>query len=99
IFVGVPRVYEKIYAQAAQKAKGFPARAIFHWALAVGRRAKPEILAGKTPTSGAWKLANKLVFSKVRAGLGGQVETFISGGAPLGRELAEWYATVGIRIH
>jgi long-chain acyl-CoA synthetase len=40
-----------------------------------------------------------LVFSKIREGLGGCVETFISGGAPLGRELAEWFATVGIRIH
>ena len=99
IFVAVPRVYEKIYAQAEQKAKGFPARTIFNWALAVGRSAKPEILAGKTPASRNWKLANKLVFSKIRAGLGGRVETFISGGAPLGRELAEWYAAVGIRIH
>jgi long-chain acyl-CoA synthetase len=44
-------------------------------------------------------LANKLVFSKIRAGLGGRVRTFISGGAPLGRELAEWYANIGIRIH
>ncbi|HTQ97824.1 MAG TPA: AMP-binding protein, partial [Candidatus Acidoferrum sp.] len=35
----------------------------------------------------------------IREGMGGKVETFISGGAPLGRELAEWYATVGIRIH
>src|SRR6201998_2061042 len=99
LFVAVPRVYEKIYAQAEQKAKGFPKRAIFDWALAVGGEHKPEILAGKTPTSLAWKLANKLVFSKIRQGMGGQVETFISGGAPLGRELAEWYATVGIRIH
>ena len=99
IFVAVPRVYEKIYAQAEQKTKGFPARTIFNWALAVGQNHKPEILAGKTPTSRHWKLANKLVFSKIRAGLGGRVDTFISGGAPLGRELAEWYATVGIRIH
>src|SRR3984957_464205 len=98
-FVAVPRVYEKIYAQAEQKAKGFPKRAIFNWALSVGKRNKPEILAGKTPTSRRWKLANKIVFSKIRAGMGGHVETFISGGAPLGRELAEWYATVGIRIH
>ena len=37
MFVAVPRVYEKIYAQAAQKAKGFPKRAIFEWALSVGR--------------------------------------------------------------
>jgi long-chain acyl-CoA synthetase len=99
LFVAVPRVYEKIYAQAELKAKGQPKQAIFDWALAVGQQHKPDILAGKTPTSRVWKLANKLVFSKIRQGMGGRVETFISGGAPLGRELAEWYATVGIRIH
>ena len=99
MFVAVPRVYEKIYAQAEQKAKGLPKRAIFDWAISVGRSHKPEILAGKAPTSRSWKLANKLVFSKIRQGLGGKVETFISGGAPLGRELAEWYACAGIRIH
>jgi long-chain acyl-CoA synthetase len=99
VFVAVPRVYEKIYAQAAQKAKGQPKRAIFEWALSVGKHNKPEILAGRTPTSRSWKLANKLVFSKIRQGMGGKVETFISGGAPLGRELAEWYADAGIRIH
>jgi long-chain acyl-CoA synthetase len=99
IFVAVPRVYEKIYAQAELKAKGFPKRNIFNWALSVGRDHKPEILARRTPASLSWKLANRLVFSKIRQGMGGRVETFISGGAPLGRELAEWYATVGIRIH
>jgi long-chain acyl-CoA synthetase len=97
--VSVPRVYEKIYAKTEASTRGFPKRAIYRWALSVGRAHKPEILAGKTPTSPHWKLANKLVFSKIRAGMGGNVETFISGGAPLGRELAEWYATVGIRIH
>jgi long-chain acyl-CoA synthetase len=45
------------------------------------------------------KVANRLVFSKVRAGMGGRAEEFISGGAPLGRELAEWYADIGISIH
>jgi long-chain acyl-CoA synthetase len=98
IFVAVPRVYEKIYAQAEQKAKGVR-RAIYDWALAIGQTHKPEILAGQIPKTHSWRLANKLVFSKIRQGMGGQVETFISGGAPLGRELAEWYATVGIRIH
>jgi long-chain acyl-CoA synthetase len=39
------------------------------------------------------------VYSKIRAGMGGRANTFISGGAPLGRELAEWFANVGIRIH
>ena len=99
LFVAVPRVYEKIYGQAIQKAKAFPKSAIFKWALSVGEKYKAMILAGRTPTSGTWRLANKLVFSKIRAGMGGGVDTFISGGAPLGRELAEWYATVGIRIH
>ena len=99
VFVAVPRVYEKIYAQAEHKAKGFAKHAIFDWALSVGNAHKPEILAGRTPTSRDWKVANKLVFSKIREGMGGRVETFISGGAPLGRELAEWYASAGIRIH
>jgi long-chain acyl-CoA synthetase len=99
LFVAVPRVYEKIYAQAKQRSKGLPKSAIFDWALSVGRGHKPEILSGKIPTSRIWKLANKLVFSKIRQGMGGKVETFISGGAPLGRELAEWYADAGIRIH
>jgi long-chain acyl-CoA synthetase len=97
--VAVPRVYEKIYAKTELTAQGFPKRAIYQWALSVGRAHKPEILAGEIPTSPTWKLANKLVFSKIRAGMGGRAEIFISGGAPLGRELAEWFATVGIRIH
>jgi len=99
LFVAVPRVYEKIYAQAEQKAQGLPKRAVYDWAVSVGQDHKPEVLAGKIPTSRSWKLANRLVFSKIREGMGGRIETFISGGAPLGRELAEWYAKMGIRIH
>ena len=99
VCVSVPRVYEKIYAKTEMMARGFPKRAIYQWALSVGRANKPAILAGKIPNSFRWKLANRLVFSKIRDGVGGRVETFISGGAPLGRELAEWFATVGVRIH
>jgi long-chain acyl-CoA synthetase len=97
--VSVPRIYEKIYAKTESTAQSYPNRVIYRWALSVGRAHKAEILMGKIPTSASWKLANKLVFSKIRAGTGGRVECFISGGAPLGRELAEWFATVGIRIH
>jgi long-chain acyl-CoA synthetase len=97
--VSVPRIYEKIYAKTEMHARNFPTSAVYRWALSVGRANKSAILAGQTPKSPSWKLANKLVFSKIREGLGGRVETFISGGAPLGRELAEWFATVGIRIH
>jgi long-chain acyl-CoA synthetase len=99
VFVAVPRVYEKIYGQVEQKAKGFPNRAIYRWALRVGRAHSSKILAGEEPTSFAWKLAHKLVYSKVRARMGGKVATFVSGGAPLGKELAAWYASIGIRIH
>jgi long-chain acyl-CoA synthetase len=97
--VSVPRVYEKIYAKTEAKARGFAKRVLYRWALSVGCANKSAILAGQIPTAPNWKLANQLVFSKIREGLGGHVETFISGGAPLGRELAEWFATVGIRIH
>ena len=99
IFVGVPRVYEKIYSKVDLQAKQFPKRWIYQWALGVGRAHKPEILAGKTPQVLSWKLANRLAYSKVRAGMGGRAQIFVSGGAPLGRELAEWYAVIGIRIH
>jgi long-chain acyl-CoA synthetase len=99
IFVAVPRVYEKIYCQVVQKVKGFPKSAVYRWAVSVGRGHRHEILSGKTPTATSWKLANKLVYSQVQARMGGRVEIFVSGGAPLGKELAEWYASIGIRIH
>ena len=99
IFVGVPRVYEKIRRQVIVKTADFPKNAIYRWALAVGRSHRDETLTGAQPRSFGWKLANRLLFSKVRAGMGGKAELFISGGAPLGRELAEWYADIGIRIH
>jgi long-chain acyl-CoA synthetase len=97
--VAVPRVYEKIYAKTEAQAHGLVKRSIYQWAISAGRANKAVVLAGGVPTSFSWRVANRLVFSKIRDGLGGRVETFISGGAPLGRELAEWYATVGIRIH
>ena len=99
IFVGVPRVYEKIYGQVEQKTKEFPKKAIYRWALSVGHAHRAEILAGKTPASMRWRLANKLVYSHVRTQMGGKAQIFVSGGAPLGKELAEWYANIGIRIH
>ena len=99
IFVGVPRVYEKVYAQADQKAKAFLKGQVYRWAISVGRTHRAEILRGQTPKSLLWKIGNRLLYSKVRAGMGGRAELFICGGAPLGRELAEWYADIGIRIH
>jgi long-chain acyl-CoA synthetase len=99
MFVSVPRVYEKIHAQADRKARGFPKNFIFRWALSVGRSHAHKTLKGQVPDSVAWHLADKLVYSKVREGMGGRGQVFISGGAPLGRELAEWFTWIGIRIH
>jgi len=98
IIVAVPRVYEKVYNQVQHKMHGVKG-ALFKWALKLGAANRETILRGETPTSLSWKLANALVFSKVREGLGGRARVFVSGGAPLGREIATWYADIGIRIH
>ena len=99
VFVGVPRVYEKIRAQVEGRASSGLKRRLYQWALGVGRRQEADTLAGRRPSSLSWALAEKLLFSRVRQGLGGRIRVFISGGAPLGRELAEWFAWIGIRIH
>jgi long-chain acyl-CoA synthetase len=99
VFVAVPRVYEKIHNQVAQIVKGRAKRAVYRWALATGRKHRAEVLVGETPRAFRWQLADRLVYSQVRERLGGRVQHFVSGGAPLGKELAEWYASIGIRIH
>ena len=99
IFVAVPRVYEKIHTQVEHITKRFPKSAVYRWALSIGDAHRAEILAGQRPKALSWKLADKLVYSQVRARMGGRVRIFVSGGAPLGTELASWYANIGIRIH
>ena len=98
LIVAVPRVYEKVYNQVQNKAHGIK-RLLIRWALKVGAAHRQIILRGQTPAAFSWKLANALVYSKIRDGLGGRARIFISGGAPLGKEIAAWYADVGIRIH
>ncbi len=99
LFLAVPRVYEKVHNKVELETAHGLKHKIYRWAIRVGERHKPDILAGNTPRALSWKLANALVFAKVKKGLGGRARIFISGGAPLGRELAEWWATIGIRIH
>jgi long-chain acyl-CoA synthetase len=53
---------------------------------------------GRRPSGGLWKLANKLVYSKVLEAFGGRVRVFVSGGAPLGMDTAQWFAAVGIAL-
>ena len=98
MIVAVPRVYEKVYNQVQNKAHGIK-RELIRWALGVGAANRETVLRGERPKSLSWNLANALVFSKIREGLGGRARLFVSGGAPLGKEIATWYADIGIRIH
>jgi long-chain acyl-CoA synthetase len=98
-FVGVPRVYEKIRQGVEAKSAHSPVKKrILAWAVATGRKHRQETLDGKAPAGFAWKLADKLVYSKIREAFGGEVTTFVSGSAALGMDTAGWFADVGIRI-
>ncbi len=100
IFVAVPRVYEKIREAVEAKSSESPVkRRILSWALKVGREHQAETLSEKQPSGLGWKLANKLVFGKIREAFGGRTSIFISGGAPLGVDLAGWFADAGIPVY
>jgi long-chain acyl-CoA synthetase len=63
-----------------------------------GASYRDAVYDGKRPGALVWKLANKLVYSKVSEAFGGRVRVFVSGGAPLGMDTAQWFASVGIAI-
>src|SRR5262249_726876 len=70
IIIAVPRVYEKVRQEAERRAGHGLRRKIFDWAVRVGEGHKEEIACGETPKSVTWKLANKLVYEKIRHGFG-----------------------------
>jgi long-chain acyl-CoA synthetase len=99
VIVGVPRVYEKIrQAVEGRSAASAVKKTMLTWALTVGSRHSDTVYSAGQPRSLAWKLANKLVYSKVREAFGGRVRIFVSGGAPLGIDTARWFASVGIAL-
>src|SRR5689334_6774945 len=98
IIVAVPRVYEKVRQEAERRAGHGLTRKIFDWALGVGRKHMQEIASGVKPTSLSWKLADRLVFSRMTQGFGGRSRAYFSGGAPLGQDMAEWFCAMGIPI-
>ena len=99
VFVGVPRVFEKIRQEVERQAALSPVKKrLLAWALRVGSQHAETIYAGRRPTSLVWKLADKLIYSKVREAFGGRVRVFVSGGAPLGVETAKWFASVGMAL-
>lgn len=98
IIVGVPRVYEKVRQEVERRAAFGIKHKILQWALRVGEGHKEEVARGDKPNNLAWKLADKLVYSKIRQGFGGRSRAYFSGGAPLGQDLAEWFCCMGIPI-
>jgi long-chain acyl-CoA synthetase len=99
----VPRVFEKLYANIIEKGHretGIRLK-IFDWALRVAHDAVDWKAYGKSPSAGLkfrWWLADKFVYTKIRAGVGGRLREFISGGAPLAKELAEFYWSIGLTV-
>ena len=99
----VPRIYEKLYGriQGARESGGALRRALFDWAVGVGRaRSRHEQEGRPVPTLLQWQhgLAHRLVFSRIHQLLGGNIRYMTSGGAPLSREIAEFFHAVGIPI-
>src|SRR5215218_500780 len=103
VLPSVPRVYEKMHTavQASfDEATGLK-RKLIDWALRVGRRVS-ELRQQNNPVPASLalqhRLADKLVYSKVKAKLGGRLRLPISGGAPLAKEIAEFFDTIDITI-
>lgn len=104
IAAAVPRVFEKMYANILEKGRQEHGakRKIFEWALRVAAEAVRWKAYGETPSAALrlkWDIANRIVYSKIRAGIGGKLRFFYSGGAPLERGLAEFFWTVGIPLY
>jgi long-chain acyl-CoA synthetase len=103
LMCAAPRVFEKVYNRAvttAQSAGGAKAK-IFAWAVRVGKEKVDREQEGKSISPGLklrYAIANKLVFSKLQARLGGRIRVLVSGAAPLSREIAEFFAAAGLPI-
>jgi long-chain acyl-CoA synthetase len=100
---GAPRIFEKVYARVSGmvEEEGGVRLRIFNWAFGVGRRVSrlrqerrpvPALLAAR------YKVADRLVFGKIRARFGGRMRYFVSGSAALSRDVAEWFDAAGLLI-
>jgi long-chain acyl-CoA synthetase len=103
VMMSVPRLYEKMYARVLENALagGAIKKRIFFWARRVADRWANETLAGRTPRGWlaiAYRLAQQLVFSKLKARTGGRMRYFVSGGAPLAPEINKFFYAAGLTI-
>lgn len=103
IVVSVPRLYEKIYSRVQNTAaEGSPLRRrIFHWSQDVALRSTRRLTSGRGLGPGLAlqrKVADALVFRKLRKRTGGNLRFFVSGGAPLAKDIAEFFHAAGLVI-
>jgi long-chain acyl-CoA synthetase len=104
VLAAVPRFFEKIYARLMEqgsKATGAK-RKIFDFAMRTARESAAWRCGEKSASLAVrlkWAIADKLVYSKIRAGTGGHLRTILSGGAPLSRDLCEFFWAIGIPIY
>ncbi len=103
IMIAVPRFYEKTHARILEKVRQAPGwqRALFDWAVRVGTQASQLRMERKKLPLGLalrYQIAKILVFNKIKRAMGGRIRFFISGGAPLSRELAKFFFAADILI-
>ena len=101
--LSVPRLYEKFYARVLENALsgGAVKKRIFFWARGVADRWSERVLAKRSvgPVLAVqYRVAQKLVFSKLRARMGGRLRVFVSGGAPLAPEINKFFYSAGLII-
>jgi long-chain acyl-CoA synthetase len=104
IMVSVPRLFEKIHDKIRNGVAAGPQtkQNIFNWALGVGLKAAQKQLEGKDPgvlLTPQLRMADKLVFGKIREKTGGRLRFAVSGGAPLRKDIGEFFLSVGLQIY
>ena len=103
IMLGVPRFFEKLYARIQDALRQAPGgkRRLAQWAIGVGQRVAAARWQRQHLSPGLalqhW-VADRLVFAKFRAKLGGRLRFFVAGSAPLSKEIAEFFYSVGVTI-
>lgn len=103
VLASVPRIYEKVFGRIYEgvASASLLKRLIFHWSMNAGRRVVAQLYLGQTPRGWSgfrYAIARRLVFDKICARLGGRLQLAVSGGAPLGVRIMEFFWIVGLPI-
>ncbi|MCC6662499.1 MAG: long-chain fatty acid--CoA ligase [Polyangiaceae bacterium] len=102
-FASVPRLFEKVFSVATENAgaEGAVKERLWRWAVGIGLSTSRVLQRGDSPSgllAARQRYADKIALSKVRDRFGGRLRFAVSGGAPLSKELAEWFHAMGILV-